>query len=324
MSASPPFITIGPPPDYEAPPIPTASASEPVAPMMTSDSDDEHEGYDESAEAERFAGLVKKKPLKLGGRLGHLKSYHRTKSNSTSTLYVNSTVSTPDVDELLRCTANKIHVVVIRGQASVEKTYFDIFDERTHPISNEYIDYDKVPEVMEIYSFIETIFTAERLSHECAIMMLAYIERIVELTGVTVDSTNWRRVLLSTLILASKVWEDQAVWNVDFLSVFPQVTVKDLGQLEKVLLRLLQYNVSLKSSVYTKYFFELRSFAERDARNFPLEPLDKIAAARLEQRSKSEEDKAKADAGPGAAGLVRSKSLTQLERNTKSPPVILN
>ena len=48
MSTSPPFITIGPPPDYEAPPIPMASASEPVAPMNTSDSDDELEAYDES------------------------------------------------------------------------------------------------------------------------------------------------------------------------------------------------------------------------------------------------------------------------------------
>lgn len=46
-------------------------------------------------------GLPKKKqPKVLGGRLAELK-FQRTKSSSTSTLYINSTVSTPDVDELL-------------------------------------------------------------------------------------------------------------------------------------------------------------------------------------------------------------------------------
>ena len=80
------------------------------------------------------------------------------------------------------------------------------------------------------------------------------------------------------------VWEDQAVWNVDFLTVFPSVSVKDLGQLEKVLLRLLQYNVSLKASLYAKYYFELRALAERNEKNFPVAPLDKEGATRLEVR----------------------------------------
>lgn len=41
-----------------------------------------------------------------GGRLAQIANqegdFNRTKSSSTSTLYINSTVSTPDVDELLR------------------------------------------------------------------------------------------------------------------------------------------------------------------------------------------------------------------------------
>lgn len=46
---------------------------------------------------------AKKKPMR-GGRLAQLQKdgEQRTKSSSTSTLYINSTVSTPDVDELLR------------------------------------------------------------------------------------------------------------------------------------------------------------------------------------------------------------------------------
>lgn len=148
-------------------------------------------------------------------------------------------------------------------------------------------------------------------------MTLAYIERIIQMTGLTLDASNWKRVVLSTLILASKVWEDLAVWNVDFCSVFPHVTAKDLAELEKVLLRLLQFNVTLKSSDYTKYYFELRGFAERDSRNFPLKPLDKAAAQKLESRSASEEEKVRSN-----FCKLRSKSLESV--NGRSPKVVLN
>ncbi len=40
------------------------------------------------------------------------------------------------------------------------------------------------------------------------------------------------------------------MWNVDFLSVFPNVNVNDLNKLEKYFLELVRYNVSLKASEY--------------------------------------------------------------------------
>ena|SRR3990167_1833773 len=151
-------------------------------------------------------------------------------------------------------------------------------------------------------------------------MMLAYIERIISFTGITIDPSNWRRVILSTLILASKVWEDQAVWNVDFCSIFPRITVQDLANLEKVLLRLLQFNVTLQGGTYAKYYFELREYAERDAKSFPLEPLDKEAAKRLEQRSATEEEKAREQ--EKVEKFPRSRSSDQLV--CRSPRVVLN
>ena len=50
------------------------------------------------------------------------------------------------------------------------------------------------------------IFKAERLDAECGIMCLAYIERMITLTGLTMDPVNWRRIALSALILSSKVY----------------------------------------------------------------------------------------------------------------------
>jgi|ERR1712137_78691 len=281
-------------------------------------------GMSKDQGSERYFPAVKKKPIR-GGRLAQLQTngdeFNRTKSSSTSTLYINSTVSTPDVDELLRCASIKIKIHIDQSTNATETVTFDIFDERINKLDNG-APVNEIPDVDRIYRFISVIFDTEQLSAECAIMTLAYIERIISLTGLTLNAYNWRRVVLSTLILASKVWEDQAVWNVDFCSVFPHVTAKDLAELEKVLLRLLQFNVSLQSSDYTKYYFELRGFAERDSRNFPLKPLDKDGAQKLETRSASEEEKAKATLGKEK--FPRSKSQDSLTDATRSPRVVLN
>jgi hypothetical protein len=210
---------------------------------------------------------------------------NRYKSNSTSSLYIKDTLGAPDLDALLRCMGIALHFHIMAGHDSEQKTFFDIFDEEKHYLTSTPVDINKLPDVDEISTFLITIFKAERLGVECGILCLAYIERIIALTGLSLHASNWRRVTLSALILASKVWEDQAVWNVDFLSVFPCITVQDLAQLEKVVLNLLQFNVSLKASLYAKYYFELRSLAETDSLQFSLEPLSKEDAQRLEKRS---------------------------------------
>jgi hypothetical protein len=54
--------------------------------------------------------------------------------------------------------------------------------------------------------------------------------------------------------------------------------------LERTYLEMLDFNISVDSSVYAKYYFELRELAERFDKAFPLDPLDKASAARLQVR----------------------------------------
>ena len=132
--------------------------------------------------------------------------------------------------------------------------------------------------------------------------------------------------MLGALILATKgksvpvtiltdflVWEEDAVWNADFIDVFPNLTVRDLNLLERTWLDLLQYNVEVSASQYAKYYFELRALSEIDSRHFPLKPMDQEASKRLERRSlKIQQD---------VKGLQRSKSLDHF--TMKSPQVVL-
>jgi len=256
-----------------------------------------------SSAAKNFPNF--KHPLALPPHMRMEGGFHRTKHNSTSSLYINNTLSKPDNDEILRCMANALYYHIEKGHQSPHKTFYEIFSEEKHPITKGYVETTQIPKVDVIYLFLSTIFKAEGLDSECAIMCLAYIERIIALTGITLHASNWRRIVLSALILASKVWEDQSVWNVDFLPVFNNLSAQDLNKLERQFLALIQYNVSLQASLYAKYYFELRTFSKLDADHFPLKPLDKEGARRLEDHSMASEYRVK--------NFKRSASVDQLK-----------
>src|SRR5689334_16884451 len=73
---------------------------------------------------------------------------------------------------------------------------------------------------------------------------------------------TWRRIVLASLIVADKVFEDYAVWNADFLSLFPQTDIQDLNTLEREFLNFLQYATTFKASDYAKYYFALKELSD--------------------------------------------------------------
>jgi len=95
------------------------------------------------------------------------------------------------------------------------------------------------------------------------------------------------------LLLAEKVWEDTAVWNIDYLKIFPYLTIEDLNRLELTFLTYIEFNLVIKPSTYAQYFFELRSKLDYSKYKCKLKPLDKQTALKLESRSIGLEEKLK-------------------------------
>jgi len=128
------------------------------------------------------------------------------------------------------------------------------------------------------------------------------MERLIEYTKITLDTTNWRRVLLAAFMVALKAWEDLAVRNFDFIGFFRgSVSIKDLNQLEMTFLALIQYKVFMKASMYARYYFQLKLYSRVDEAHFPIKPLTVEKAATLETHSHSSE-----------VVLQRSRSTSQL------------
>nr|CAD7587374.1 unnamed protein product [Timema genevievae] len=215
---------------------------------------------------------------------------------SKASIENDSTVSQPNLKNTVKCVALAIYYH-IKNRTS--QRHISIFDEKLHPLTRDGVidDYDKHnPEHRQIYKFVRTLFNAAQLTAECAIITLVYLERLLTYAEVDITPATWKRIVLGAILLASKVWDDQAVWNVDYCQILKDITVEDMNELERQFLEMLQFNINVPSSVYAKYYFDLRTLAEANDLSFPSEPLSKDRAQKLEAMSRVCEDKVTAEA----------------------------
>uniref|UniRef100_A0A3B3XIX1 Cyclin-like domain-containing protein n=1 Tax=Poecilia mexicana TaxID=48701 RepID=A0A3B3XIX1_9TELE len=220
----------------------------------------------------------------------------RRKYSSCSTIFLDdNTVSQPNLKYTIKCVTLAIYYH-IKNRDTNGGMLLDIFDEKLHPLSKSEVplDYNQHdPEQKQIYRFVRTLFSAAQLTAECAIVTLVYLERLLTYAEIDICPGNWKRIVLGAILLASKVWDDQAVWNVDYCQILKDITVEDMNELERQFLELLQFNINVPSSVYAKYYFDLRSLSESNNLSFPLEPLSREKAQKLEAISRLCDDKYK-------------------------------
>jgi len=243
-----------------------------------------------------------------------------TKYSSTSSLFLDSTITKPKTPELVHCIAEYFYKNIKPSQEATPefRKQYEVFDETLHPLVSKVAD-AKPPDSEIIEKYVKSIFKVGQLAPEALIMGVAYVERIINAANFRLYPFNWKRILLAALILASKVWEDQAVWNVDFIELFPLTTPNDLGQLEKKILSLLSFDVSLKASEYARIYFDLRAHSTFTGEQFTeVKPLDKDGEAKLELRTSNFTAK-------HTRKLHRSSgSVEDISTRIKSPRAIIN
>jgi hypothetical protein len=96
------------------------------------------------------------------------------------------------------------------------------------------------------------------------------------------------------------------------------------NELERQYLVLMQFNINVPSSVYAKYYFDLRTLAEDNNLSFPHEQLTKEKALKLEALSSICQDKYKDIILMQSKNIRRTASADNLYTPSRKSLVILS
>lgn len=181
----------------------------------------------------------------------------RRRSNSTSTIYVRmGTMNAPDQDGTIRCVATVLRAHLVEADehpiAHLDPR-FDVFVQREPQ--------DQLPSLGEIGAFIKHVFARAQMESECIIMSLIYVERLLKATSghLQLRGRNWRSILFCSMVMASKVWDDLSMCNADFSRIYPELSLREINELEMAYLSAVEYKVRVSAVSYAKYYFHLRS-----------------------------------------------------------------
>jgi len=144
----------------------------------------------------------------------------------------------------------------------------------------------------EIYYYVKYIVMSSRMEKEIPLIALAYIERLLTKVGVLINHWNWRRIVLTALIVASKVWDDESLENIHFPKAMPELSVKEVNNLEKIFLDLIDYDLVVKGGDHAKYYFILRSMAKdfEDPDQVQMDPISYEDMKKLQRNSDKAEE----------------------------------
>jgi hypothetical protein len=204
------------------------------------------------------------------------------RNNSMSTIFVEETLEQPHHERTIKCVCAvlRLHMLEACNSKAATSSDYDVFrDASSYPdvSSPSKAEFDAVasdisdgcrviPSLEIITSFFSLVFFKTQMETECIIIALIYCERLLKVTRgrLHIDDSNWRSVIFASLIMASKVWDDLSMWNVDFSNVFASsFNLRRINELEMAMLNALKYYVKVTAGEYAKYYFHLRSMMAR-------------------------------------------------------------
>ena len=241
---------------------------------------------------------------------------YRKPPNSTSSLYIETTIAKPDVVEMCFCASIVIHDLILQANeakhtlqlshslfrpqsmfSSLGKRARSTFEGRQQVTP---VDATELPTEHDIRFLILDVFAIANFSPGCLVVALIYIERLRLASGAMLFPSTWRPTLLISILVAQKVWEDRKHLNVDFTLYCPELTLQQLNLLERDFLRLIDYKVGVTATIYTNWYFRLRSLCDRHS--LRIHPLDGDEARLLEigsdRYASHVRDVARAQSGP--------------------------
>lgn len=113
-----------------------------------------------------------------------------------------------------------------------------------------------------ILHFIEDLVLSLYFCKQVVVLCAIYVERLLDKTSVMLTRDNWCPIVIVSLLISSKVWEDVHPWNADFQDCIVDIRGLHfrrgaLFRLEMLFLERLRWEVYVDGEVYARYFFAL-------------------------------------------------------------------
>jgi len=212
------------------------------------------------------------------------------RSSSSSSIFLDTTISTPIVKNIIKAVAILLKTQLTEDSTmtktiSKESDLYFFSEEKYIEDFPEYFDAQKkenihkTPTTEDIMDFIEALYNCVQFSPECCIICLMYIYRIIALTGLSLQETNWRPLIFVSLMVSQKIWDDNVLPNGDFSIIYPFFDNEQLNELEIKFMEIIQYNVYVTLSNYMTFYLNLRALVENQ---IELKPLSKYSLKKLE------------------------------------------
>jgi len=195
--------------------------------------------------------------------------------NSSSSLFITSTVETPDEEHLLFTVANVVNRLLSNDLAacSSESAEFNPGGVRRAPEN---------PLPTEIFAYIEGVQQRAEFSIECSVLMMIYLMR----SSVDLTKDNWDLLVLCAFMVAQKFWDDTPLRSSDFLQLLDvgrsqHLSAAVLNSLEISFLKSLRFNLAVSRDTYTRTYFELQGILPRETQSKLTQPITAAEGAQL-------------------------------------------
>lgn len=106
----------------------------------------------------------------------------------------------------------------------------------------------------DVLKFIRKIFDTMQLATECILVSLIYVEKLMTRSKIEIRFSNWKPLVFTSILLASKFWEDICFWNIDYAESLNFYPLKSINRMESEFISLCNYNIYVSAELYASYF----------------------------------------------------------------------
>jgi hypothetical protein len=200
---------------------------------------------------------------------------NHVRRNTGGTIYVKSTMTNPDIKATIKCVCGVYRAHILQAAEKSASNSPNSVCHTKDELAQVFVDdqsghtpkdLSEVPSLDQVITFYENFYERSQMEIDTIIMSLIYVEKLIkETNGLVVPrAETWKSILFSCMVLASKVWDDLSMWNVDFSNVsrrhlmLASFTLRRINELELAVLKCLNFIVRVPASEYAKYYFLIR------------------------------------------------------------------